>query len=207
MSTCGGRIVRFSDTGEVIEIEATAEEPTAATGVPPLFANLETQYAFTGPAPNSIGMAAAPPVQPAYGPPLSTAVATSFGGAIGGTAPPNGYCQPSPAGGQPETSGHMDTNHEPREPVTHAQPGAQYQSPAAQNEDFGLAPPLPMGYYEADRPASPPPSVGAVAVSRLSRLSRLSRPNLRGPSYCRSLRLTTWSARFSCRSDSRVRLR
>ncbi len=162
-STCGGRIVRFSDTGDVIEIEATMEEPSQGGGVPPLFANLETQYELAVPMANAAAPAMGtglPQTQSAYAPPQPTAlVGSSFGGAVASVAaPPNGYCQPLFSGAQPEVPAQANGHTAPVN-GTYAQPiNGQYQPDPVTNELGGLAPPLPMGYSEVGRPpASPPP--------------------------------------------------
>lgn len=154
-SSCGGRVVRFSESGEVIDIEATAEEPIKVGGVPALFENIETHYEVTVPAANGSGLQmAAASAQSSYGAPLATAVAgTSFGGAVGiAGAPPNGYCQPSSQGGQPDAG-------------MYAQPlNGHYQAVPGATEHHGLAPPLPMGYSEMDRPAAPPRAAEPAAA-------------------------------------------
>jgi hypothetical protein len=160
-STCGGRVVRFSDSGEVIEIDVAGEEPTKlGGGVPALFANLETQYEVTLSSANVGGSQMAPAqAQSAYGAPVATAVAgTSFGGAIAGAgAPPNGYCQPSGLGGQPEVPIHANGHAGPGGAGMYAQPiNGQHQTPKDATEHQGLAPPLPMGYSEIDHTVSPP---------------------------------------------------
>jgi hypothetical protein len=44
-TVCGGRIVRFNDLGEAVEIESSMDDPAEAKAIPPLFGDFETQVA------------------------------------------------------------------------------------------------------------------------------------------------------------------
>jgi hypothetical protein len=132
-ASCGGRIVRFSETGEMIELDAVAEEPGLSHGVPALFANLENSYEFASPAPNVVStngvapMQSAPHAQPQAG-----------GASIATPPPPNAAAYTGPVPG----------------PVN-SQMNGMAASPERGHEGPGLAAPLPMGYAYTDGGAPP----------------------------------------------------
>ena len=158
-ASCGGRVVRFSETGEVIEVEAAGDEPTKSGGVPALFANLETVYEVAVPATNGGGspMGMGQPQAPsAYGP--ATVTGTSFGGAAAGSvAPANGYCQPPAANGQPQVPSQVNGHAGLVNAGVYTEPvNGQYQPVSGANSNPGLVPPLPMGYTEPNHRAPAP---------------------------------------------------
>jgi hypothetical protein len=58
---CGGHLVRFNDTGQVVEIEVAGEEPSkTGGGIPALFADLEEQLVPVPSVPNHGGSFAQP---------------------------------------------------------------------------------------------------------------------------------------------------
>jgi hypothetical protein len=151
-SSCGGRIVRFTETGEVVELDAAADEPGLSHGVPPLFSELSAPQDQATPQPNAAGAAGGMGNVTAGGQyTQSQAGLPNFNGA----QPANGYCQPGPAGVQPAASVQAAG-------YSHALNGAQFASPvnsAGSNrgtEDHGISPPLPMGYPYTETGGGPP---------------------------------------------------
>ena len=151
-SSCGGRIVRFTETGEVVELDAAAEEPGLSHGVPPLFSELSAPQNQATPQPNAAGAASGMGDLAAGGQyTQSQAGLPNFNGA----QPANGYCQPGPAGMQPAASVQAAG-------YSHALNGAQFASPVNSagshrgTEDHGISPPLPMGYPYTETGGAPP---------------------------------------------------
>jgi hypothetical protein len=142
---CGGRVVRFTETGEVVELDATAEEPGLSRGVPPLFGDLDTVV---------------PPTQATVSSP-QFAQPQPGGSPLTALQPPHGYCQPGT--GAMQTAGAAQAMG-----YSQALNGAQFADPAGHqgsghqpgNDSNGLTPPLPMGYSytETRGPGAPPPA-------------------------------------------------
>jgi len=132
-TSCGGRIVKFSEMGEVIEIDFTVgdDQPQMTRGVPPLFGDISNGLPSV-----AVVNAHAPAAPPVHAP-----------------APPT---MPAPSG---YTVSPGYTPHATEHPPAAAQhPAAQHpaQNGHLEESDNGLSPPLPMGYYDAIRPAMPP---------------------------------------------------
>jgi hypothetical protein len=125
---CGGHLVRFGDSGEVVEIIAGVDEPVRGPGgIPALFGDVTEQFVSVA-APASTGIAqAAPPsyaqAQAAYSPPVMPSNANGYSQAPGSM---NGFSQP----------------------VAPAAVVNDQAPPPAVSMDQVLSPPLPMGYYD-----------------------------------------------------------
>ena len=146
-AACGGRVVRFTETGEVLRLDAVADEPSVSRGVPALFAELDAPQVQAIPSPSAARTLAASPTPAAtqYTQPQTAGLPS-----MNAVQPPHGYCQPGQSNLQPaavQTAGY-----------SHTLNGAEFANSVngsgsgsnGGSEDHGLAPPLPMGYTYTD---------------------------------------------------------
>lgn len=163
-TSCGGTIVRFSETGEVTEVEvASADEPAVSNGIPPLFGDLASMYA---PVP---GFAASMPAPPP--PPARVGTSAPHQMPHGYSTPPHGVSQPAggsytPIASNPHTHtrGMVAAQQGPHSaspqssavdnPPIAIEPRTAFLMPAAQLDDVVDQILSPFGFEHAE-PASP----------------------------------------------------